>query len=325
MKAGRHVHELRAGLEEELAKLHRTEVELANNFQTTELELEKLCRLREPTEAKWREEASAWQSAYDTAKMSAGRAQQQHDAVEQAATVLEAQVGELRRSLDEAQWDLEDAWAACSSTEKRALSDAGRVEEEVLLARTAFVAEQAAAEAARSAAATAHVRLAASCDRLTNAFGSEGSSAPSLGAHRAKADAEEQRCMELEAEVSDWHRRVSTARAAYGRLRELHDQTRSQLEARGATPSAVDRGSSPVPVARDADSAAEMELRARLHSWEARLRGLESENHQLRCLQQLDMERHAAKTERLRLKAERYRVGHADLQRLYLQQQDHRH
>jgi len=319
MKAGLRERQLHADLEEELVNLHRTQAELADNFQATELELEELRRLRVPTEAKWREEAGAWQGAYDAAKASAGQAQQEHSDFEHSASILETKVWELQRSLDETQWDLEDARAACNATENRSFSDAGRVEEEVGEARAVFLAEQAAAEAARAKAATAEVRLAASSNRLHGASRSTGSSAGSLAMHRARADEEERRCMELEAEVSDWHQRVSSGRAAFGRLRNLHNQARSQLEARGAKPSTVDRGCS--PLARHTESAAEMELRGRLHSWEARLCGLQNENQQLKSLHRLDTERHAAKTERLRLKAERYRAGHADLRRLYVEQQ----
>lgn len=322
MKASRHLHERHATLEEELVSLHQTQVELADKFQTSEMELEDLCRLRAPTETKWREEASAWQCAYDAAKMSGGPVQKKHEVLEQAAALMETQVRELRRSLDEAQWDLEDARAACSSTQTRALSDAGGLQEEVMQARTVLVAEQAAAEAARAEATTAEVRLAASRSRCTGSSGSTGSYASSFAMHQAKADAEEHRCMELQAEVSDWHQRVSTGRAAFGRLREIHDQARSRLEARGAKPSVIDRGCS--PLAREGQSAAEMELRTRLQSWETQLRELESQNQQLKRLQQLDKERHASKTERLRLKAERYRAGHMDLQRLYLEQRENR-
>lgn len=322
MKVGLSVHKLHADLDEELAKLQHMQTELAANLQATELELEELCRLRGPTEAKWREEAGAWQAAYDATKASAGRAQHDHSNSEQEASVLETKVWELQRSLDEVQWDLEDARAACSATEKRAFSDARRVEEEVMEARTVLLAEQAKAEAARAEAATAEVRLAASCNRLRGATGSTGSCAGSLAMHCARADREEQKCTELEAEVSDWHQRVTAGHAAFARLRKLHNQARSQLEARSAKPSTADRGCS--AIARQDESAAETELQRRLQSWEGRLRGLENENHQLKSLHRLDMERHAAKTERLRLKAERYRAGHADLQRLYVEQHESR-
>lgn len=331
MKASRHVHELRESAEETLLSLQRVQTDLADKFQAAELEIDEVRQHRAPTDAQWREEAGAWQSAYDTAKASAGQAHQQYASIEHAVVVLDTQVRDLRRSLEESQWDLDDARAACGASEKRVSSDADRLAEAVALARTMASAEQTAAEAAHAEAVTAQARLDASCDRVAKEPARAGrveagtAAARLLASNRAQADAEEKRCMELESEVADRHQRVTAGRAALGRLRVLRQEASGRLETKVVhpKPSRVDASCSPLPPR--GETAAEMELRARLRDWETKLRDLEDDRQQLRRLQQLDVERHAAKTERLRLKAERYRTGHADLRRLYNEQQENRH
>lgn len=313
MKASRHVHELHEGAEEELTALRRTQAGLSDRLQATELEMEELRRHRAPTEAQWREEAGAWQGAYDAAKASAGRVQQQYIARERDVVALDTQVREARKSLNELEWDLEDARAAYGATQDRVLGDTRRLEEEVVQARARSAAQRVAAEAERSESAAAE-RLA-------------GASEAHVQSAVLDADAAEHRCMQLETELSDWHQRVAAGRAALGRLRELHQEARLRLDAASTTnetavAETVDRACSPAAGSRE--SVAEMELRTRLHKWETQLRALEGENQQLRRMKQLDTERLAAKTERLRLKAERYRNGHADLRRLYFEQQENR-
>jgi len=314
MKASRHAHELHEGAEEELATLRRTQAGLSDRLQATQLEMEELRRQRAPTEARWREEAGAWQGAYDAAKASASRVQQQYVASEQDVAALDTQVGEARSSLNELEWDLEDARAAYGATEDRVLSDTRRLEEEVVQARARSVAQQMAAEAEQAETAGVAGRLA-------------GASEAHAQSAMLEADAGEQRCTQLETELSDWHHRVAAGRAALGRLRELHQEARLRLDAASTTNktrvvSTVDRACSPAE--GSGDSVAEMELRARLHKWETQLQAVAGENQQLRRMKQLDTERLGAKTERLRLKAERYRNGHADLRRLYFEQQENR-
>lgn len=326
MRNNRQVQEQHEAAQEKLEALRRIQAELADTHQVAEHNIQDICQSRQPTDAKWREEAGAWQNAYDTAKASASLAQQQCSASELAISRLNDQVRALQLSLDDVQSDLEDARASCGATEKRVIIDKTKLDEELAEARVRCIAEEASAEAARSEAITAETRLSASCHRFSTDAMCRGTTSNGvdtvLAQHRTKADAEEQRCTEMQSEVSAWHQRVTSGRVALGRLQELSREASLQLELKcpprkGST---TDRSCS--PLANSAESAAVMELRARLAGWETKLQDLENENRQMRQLQQLDSERHAAKVERLRLKVERYKFGHADLQRLYLERKE---
>jgi hypothetical protein len=338
MSNNRQVQEQHEAAQEKLEALRRIQAELADTHQVAEHNIQDICQSRQPTDAKWREEAGAWQNAYDTAKASASLAQQQCSVSELAISRLNDQVRALQLSLDDVQSELEDARASCGATEKRVIIDKTKLDEELAEARVRCIAEEAFAEAARSEAITAETRLSASCHRFSTDAVCRGTTSNGvlevyfrqhnegvdtvLAQHRTKADAEEQRCIEMQSEVSAWHQRVTSGRVALGRLQELSREASLQLELKcpprkGST---TDRSCS--PLASSAESAAVMELRARLAGWETKLQDLENENRQMRQLQQFDSERHAAKVERLRLKVERYKFGHADLQRLYLERKE---
>merc|ERR1712224_463898 len=126
---------------------------------------------------------------------------------------------------------------------------------------------------------------------------------------------------ELQSEVSEFHQRIEAGRVALLRLQELRKEAKMRLDAqenRQRTPR-ISRGCS--PCLQHEDLANEATVRKQLEDSRGRLHALESENEQLRRMHQLEMEKHAAKIERLRLKAERYRAGFLDLQRLYREQQ----
>lgn len=327
MKASRCAQEAHETVEEELGHLHRAQLGWLEKLQTVESELEELRANHEPSEAKWREEARAWQDAYDASKLAAGRELQRCVVAEEAFLALDKEVRGLRQSLEEARWDLEDAQAACTATESRASSDRQRAEEEVEQARRDADLEEAAAVAARALAEESQARFTESFGlSMRRAAWSQDSRLADgrslvLAEEKAQADAEEQRAINLQNEINEWNQRIEAGRMALVRLQELRKEAAIRLDTQGGKKRAtcVSRASS--PCFQHEDSAEESALRKRLDESKVHLRALQNETEDLRRLHDLEMEKYAAKIERLRLKAERYRSGFMDLQRLYSEQQ----
>lgn len=323
MKSARRIHEARIDAEGEAAALERVQAELADRLQVAEQAVEELGHRKRATEKLWREEAGSWQSAHEEAKVAAGHAESATTASKDAAIAAQAEVGQLRKSLESVLWELEDARTAYGATERRVASDSALSEEQVARARAAATAAQQVADSARSSLASVEARLAAAVTSESNG-----------AALRLRA--ERQRSKDLEAQLAEGQRRVEAGRAALKRLRGLREEAILRLEnsvdakmnpvSDGARPqSQAAMSKSPLRPSSSAAAANECEqaaaarvLRVQLREREYQLGELENEHIQLRRLQQLDAERHAAKAERLRAKAERYRAGHEDLQRLYL-------
>mmetsp|Transcript_32315 Transcript_32315/g.57178 ORF Transcript_32315/g.57178 Transcript_32315/m.57178 type:complete len:687 (+) Transcript_32315:36-2096(+) len=317
MKAARHIHEARAGAEAEAAALACAQAELADRLQVAEQALEELELRQADTEKLWREEASSWQSAQEEAKIAAGRAQSVAVDAEESAMATEAEVQCLRQTLQKSLLELEDVRTACGATERRVAGDSVFLEEEVSRAKAASTSAQRAAESARARATSVEAQLAAAEAQKANAVPS-------------RLFAERKRCKDLEVELTEWQQRVEAGRAALKRLCSLREEATLRLETstadaksnavacRDEQTSQTTEDSIRSPQSSGDQAAAARALRLQLREREYQVGELETEHLQLRRLQQLDAERHAAKTERLREKAERYRAGHADLQRLYL-------
>lgn len=306
-KAVSEVEQARTGATAAAEALRRSQAELADGLQIGEDEMEEARRERVEAQGKWREEARAWQQRYDEAKVAVSHGRVEFAEAEEAAVRAGAEVHRLRRAVDEARLDVEDAHAACKATEARVSFDAEEAIEATARVRNEIVSEQAQASAAT---------------RLANVSRLEASGG-ALGKLRETAAAEERRCEDLELEMAELVRRLCAGRVAAGRLRALHGEAKERLQGASfghsetASAGASTATAGRIVATTDRGDGPASELRREIEKAEEAAQNLEVELRRLRGLRQLEGERWGRRLERLRAKVELYHAGREDLRRLY--------
>lgn len=283
-----------------MATLRSEQAELESKTRKTQELTEAVRSKRGEAESNWRQEARARQQTYDEAKAESSRERISHAEAQEAVVNAEAEVQRLRRALDEALLDIEDARAALLSTETRVAADADNASKVMEDAR------RAAAEACAEADASHEVATVAT-DRLQ----AVGENVEQL---KTDAEFEENRGAEVEREVADIGRRVEAGRAATTRLRTLREEATSRLQDLSFSGEPhVDRGCSPHRGNDDAVAA----LRRKIEDFERQLSDTEIEKQQLRQLCRQDVQRQGARLERLRMKVESLYSAREEFRRSY--------
>eukprot|EP00929_Paragymnodinium_shiwhaense_P069028 TRINITY_DN34830_c0_g1_i1.p1 TRINITY_DN34830_c0_g1~~TRINITY_DN34830_c0_g1_i1.p1 ORF type:complete len:446 (+),score=127.38 TRINITY_DN34830_c0_g1_i1:133-1470(+) len=295
-----------AYIQRQKAAVNAAAAALADDLQITEHRIEETRLARSEWETQWRQEARVWQQRYEEAKSQAAAGRLALAECEEASVQITSEVQALRRSLQEAHLDAEDARQALGATEVRVAAYAADESENVARARLEAERAEHEAEAVEGSAGILREKLRRDASRRREL--------------QESSEREERRIADLEKELAELRQRLESGRAAARRLRSLRDEAEIRCEAEASAELerlserriCVDRGTSPHRRTQGAD-----ELRLLVEEKKRRVAELEEERQELRLLQRQDAQRHAARLERLRAQVEVYQAGREDLRRLY--------